>query len=110
MSGLLIRELKLRGLIERVLIVCPANLAFQWQRELRDKFDEQFEVLKGGDIREQYGINQWLERPQIVTSQLASYLRGLKIKMTKRRAAVTWRLEVFWEVSKSKEDGWMTPH
>jgi hypothetical protein len=35
MSGLLIRELKLRGLIERVLIVCPANLAFQWQRELR---------------------------------------------------------------------------
>jgi SNF2 family DNA or RNA helicase len=68
MSGLLIRELKLRGLIERVLIVCPANLAFQWQRELRDKFDEQFEVLKGGDIREQYGINQWLERPQIVNS------------------------------------------
>jgi hypothetical protein len=47
MSGLLIRELKLRGLIERILIVCPANLAFQWQRELRDKFDEQFEVLKG---------------------------------------------------------------
>src|SRR5262249_10492935 len=36
--------------------------------ELHDKFDEQFEVLKGGDIREQYGINQWLERPQIVTS------------------------------------------
>ena len=36
--------------------------------------------------------------------------RGLKIKMTKRRAAVAWRLEVFWEVSKSKEDGWMTPH
>src|SRR5262249_9516679 len=57
-----------RGLVERILIVCPANLAFQWQRELRDKFDEQFEVLKGGDIREQYGINQWLERPQIVTS------------------------------------------
>jgi SNF2 domain-containing protein len=68
MAGLLIRELKLRGLIERVLVVCPANLAFQWQRELRDKFDEQFEVLKGGDIREQYGINQWLERPQVITS------------------------------------------
>ena len=52
MAGLLIRELKLRGLIERILIVCPANLAFQWQRELRDKFDEQFEVLKGSDLRE----------------------------------------------------------
>ena len=40
MAGLLIRELKLRGLAERVLVVCPANLAFQWQRGLREKFDE----------------------------------------------------------------------
>src|SRR5437762_13978325 len=31
MSGLLIRELKLRGLAERDLLVCPANLAFQWR-------------------------------------------------------------------------------
>jgi SNF2 family DNA or RNA helicase len=35
MAGLLIRELKLRGLVERILIVAPANLAFQWQRELK---------------------------------------------------------------------------
>ena len=34
MAGLLVRELKLRGLAERVLVVCPANLTFQWQREL----------------------------------------------------------------------------
>ena len=68
MAGLLARELKLRELVERVLIVCPANLAFQWQRELREKFDEKFEVLRGGDIREQYGINQWIERKQIITS------------------------------------------
>ena len=51
MAGLLIRELKLRGLVERVFVVCPANLAFQWQRELKEKFDETFLVLKGGDIR-----------------------------------------------------------
>lgn len=68
MAGLLIRELKLRGLVERVLVVCPANLTFQWQRELKEKFDEKFEVLKGGDLREQYGINQWLERPRVITS------------------------------------------
>src|SRR5689334_23854140 len=59
MAGLLIKELELRGLAERVLIVCPSNLAFQWQRELRDKFEEKFVVLRGGDIREQFGINQW---------------------------------------------------
>ena len=56
MAGLLIRELKLRGLAERVLIVCPSNLAFQWQRELREKFDEKFLVLKGHDIRDQFNL------------------------------------------------------
>jgi hypothetical protein len=40
MAGLLIRELKLRGLAERILIVGPSNLMFQWQRELKEKFDE----------------------------------------------------------------------
>ena len=68
MAGLLVRELKLRGLAERVLVVCPANLAFQWQRELREKFDEKFLVLKGGDIRDQFGVNQWLEQNQVITS------------------------------------------
>ena len=68
MAGLLIRELKLRGLAERILIVCPANLTFQWQREIKEKFDEKFEVLKGGDIRDQFGINQWMEKKHIITS------------------------------------------
>lgn len=68
MSGLLIRELKLRGLAERILIVCPANLAFQWQRELKEKFDEKFQVVQGFMIRDQYGLNQWLEQKQLVTS------------------------------------------
>jgi len=49
MAGLLIRELQLRGLAERILVACPANLSFQWQRELMEKFDEKFLVLKGGD-------------------------------------------------------------
>ena len=30
MAGLLVRELELRGLAERILVVCPSNLAFQW--------------------------------------------------------------------------------
>jgi len=68
MAGLLIRELKLRGLADRILIVCPANLTFQWQRELKEKFDEKFLVLKGGDIRDQFGVNQWLEHRHVLTS------------------------------------------
>jgi superfamily II DNA or RNA helicase len=68
MSGLLVRELALRGLAERILIVCPANLAFQWQRELKEKFDTKFLVLKGQDIRDQFGVNQWLEQNRVITS------------------------------------------
>ncbi len=68
MAGLLIRELKLRGLAERILVVCPANLTFQWQRELKEKFDQQFLVLKGGDIRDQFGVNQWLSQKEVITS------------------------------------------
>jgi len=68
MAGLLIRELELRGLAERILVVCPANLTFQWQRELKEKFDSKFLVLKGSDIRNQFGVNQWLEQKRVITS------------------------------------------
>ena len=68
MAGLLIRELQLRGLAERILVICPANLSFQWQRELKEKFDEKFLVLKGRDIRDQFGVNQWLEQKKVITS------------------------------------------
>jgi SNF2 family DNA or RNA helicase len=68
MAGLLLKEMKLRGLVERVLIVCPANLAFQWQRELADRFQETFHILRGGDLRVQYGVNLWNDKHQIITS------------------------------------------
>ncbi len=68
MAGLLIRELQLRGLAERVLIVAPSNLAFQWQRELQEKFDETFVVMKGDDLRAQFGVNQWMRQKKVVTS------------------------------------------
>lgn len=68
MAGLLIKELKTRGLIKRVLIVTPANLTFQWQRELKDKFRERFEVIRGDVLRANYGINPWQEKDQVITS------------------------------------------
>ena len=68
MAGLLLKELKARGLIKRTLIVTPANLSFQWQREMRDKFREQFEIIRGDVLRSNYGQNPWQERDQAVTS------------------------------------------
>ncbi len=68
MAGLLIQELKARGLIKRILIVAPANLTFQWQRELRDKFRQDFEVVRGAVLRATYGSNPWQEKDQVITS------------------------------------------
>ena len=88
MAGLLIKELKLRGLAERVLVVCPANLTFQWQRELKEKFDERFLVLKGGDIRNQFGINQWLDQKQTITS----------LDLAKREDILPGLRQVHWDL------------
>lgn len=88
MAGLLIRELELRGLAERILIVCPANLAFQWQRELKEKFDTKFLVLKGQDIRDQFGVNQWLERNRVITS----------LDLAKRQDILPGLRQVHWDM------------
>ncbi len=88
MAGLLIRELKLRGLLDRILIVCPSNLAFQWQREMGNKFNEKFFVLKGKDVREQYGINQWIEHNQVITS----------LDLAKREEIVKGLEQVHWDL------------
>ncbi|MEM3453385.1 MAG: SNF2-related protein, partial [Candidatus Hadarchaeum sp.] len=68
MAGLLLKELKLRGLVARTLIVAPANLAFQWQREMRDRFRERFDIIRGMDLRSAYGINPWQDKSQVITS------------------------------------------
>ena len=41
-AGLILKELILRGDARRILIVVPKALVGQWQRELRDKFGEEF--------------------------------------------------------------------
>ena len=46
MAGLLLKELKLRGVLNRTLIVVPSPLRTQWQRELHEKFDEHFDVVE----------------------------------------------------------------
>lgn len=44
-AGLIIKELKARGLVKRVLIVCPTGLVTQWELEMQEKFHEKFHVI-----------------------------------------------------------------
>jgi len=44
-AGLILRELKIRGLVRRILIVAPAGLVLQWQSEMKGHFGEDFRLI-----------------------------------------------------------------
>lgn len=48
-AGLIIKEMKTRGLIERVLVVCPKGLVTQWESEMLEKFGERFAIVSPED-------------------------------------------------------------
>lgn len=53
-AGLAVKELSLRGLAKRVLILCPAPLRDQWREEMSQKFDLGFDIAaRGPDILKQ---------------------------------------------------------
>jgi len=68
MTGLLLKELKYRGLVRRTLIVVPGHLKDQWLREMKERFGETFTVVDRSVINATWGRNVWQEQPQAITS------------------------------------------
>ncbi len=68
MAGLIVKELKLRNLVKRILIVVPGHLKDQWRRELKDRFEETFVVIDRGLLDAHYAENVWERENQIITS------------------------------------------
>ncbi len=66
MSGLLIRELMLRGDVARCLIVAPGSLVEQWQDELWDKFGLDFEIMSRSAVESSRTGNPFLEKNLLV--------------------------------------------
>ena len=48
-AGMIIKELKTRGLVQRILVVCPTGLVTQWASEMQEKFHERFQVILPSD-------------------------------------------------------------
>ncbi|AKB61970.1 helicase (Snf2/Rad54 family) [Methanosarcina mazei TMA] len=57
MVGLVMKELLLRNKIQRVLVICPSGLQIQWHDELKEKFNEDFTVIKGSIEGNPYAEN-----------------------------------------------------
>ena len=68
MAGLIIKELKLRGIVNRILIVVPGHLKDQWRRELKEKFQEPFTVIDRAVLDAHYAENPWRRENQVITS------------------------------------------
>jgi len=49
-AGLILRELKLRGMAKRVLVVAPKGLVLQWQAEMRLHFGEKFQLVDPAEL------------------------------------------------------------
>lgn len=71
-TGLIIRELKLRGLVKRVLIVSPKGLIPQWLTEMRERFGEEFRHLDPGQFAAYRQIsgeeNLWKSHDRVICS------------------------------------------
>jgi len=55
-AGLILRELKLRGMARRILVVAPKGLVRQWQAEMRLHFGEKLQYI---DPAELAAFRQW---------------------------------------------------
>lgn len=103
MTGMLIKELKLRGRIKRILVIVPAALQFTvWQKELSEKFGEKFEVFTSEFIRSLYGanpsVNPWKlpTHNQVITS--IDFAR--KPEILEKIAEAEWDIIIFDEAHK----------
>jgi len=68
MAGLIIKELKYRGLVDKLLIVVPGHLKYQWLREMKEKFQEQFRIADRDVMDSAWGQNVFEEENQLITS------------------------------------------
>ena len=92
MAGLLIKELLIRGSLERCLIIAPGNLVEQWQDELHEKFDLGFEILTRTQIEASRTGSPFAEHSRLI-ARLDMLARNEELK-AKLEAAPVWDLIV----------------
>src|SRR5947209_12635650 len=89
-AGIVIKELLVRGLARRVLILTPASLVMQWQGELESKFFERFATPTDPD--------EW----QHAAKAIASYDRARSARHAKQILRHRWDLVIIDEAHKVK--------
>lgn len=85
-AGLILAELRLRGLADRALVIVPAGLVTQWQEELERKFGvPTVRVGRERDIPGREPVAGSADRPVAVASLAAARRDPLKSALTRDR-------------------------
>lgn len=99
MAGLLIKELIIRGDLQRCLIVCPGSLAEQWQDELYRRFHLPFEILTN-DKLEAARTGNWFLENGLVIARLDKLSRKEDVQAKLSAPDCRWDLVVCDEAHK----------
>lgn len=91
MAGLYIKELVLRGDLQRCLVVAPGGLVGQWQDELWEKFGLDFSILTRGLIEDSRTADPFADRP-LLLARLDHLSR--RDDLVERLATTEWDLVV----------------
>ena len=103
MAGLLIKELMLRGDVQRCLICVPGNLAAQWQDELWFKFQMRFEILTRDTFESAVSGNAFRESDLAIV-RLDQVARNESLQDKLRRTE--WDLVIVDEAHKMSAHFW----
>lgn len=103
MTGLLLKELIIRGDLKRCLIVSPGNLAEQWQDELYSKFHLRFEILTNDRLESAVTGNAFTEINYCI-ARLDKLSRNEEIQQ--KLAVTDWDLVVCDEAHKMAATMW----
>lgn len=103
MTGLLLKELILRGDVRRCLIVTPGSLVEQWQDEMYQKFGLRFDILTKDRMEASVTGNAFEDIPFCI-ARLDHLARNDDIK--KRLSETDWDLVVVDEAHKMAASVW----
>ncbi|MFH9962521.1 helicase-related protein [Streptomyces mirabilis] len=92
MAGLYVKELDLRRSADRILIVTPANLRPQWARELKERFDLDFDLIDSATFDANPSKNPWDHYHRCIVSR--DFLKTGRAKEAFIAAELDWDLAI----------------